>query len=99
MAEKFFREMSCDRCGRQISLADSGPETIAEGGEKKKPIVSFTMEGEKPVEYSDLCDRCRDRCTDLLNMAGGDYKKIKTKKKKAEKTKGQDKKNGAQPTA
>jgi len=105
MAEKFYREMSCDRCGKQISLTDGGPgETMSndDGKAGSKPTVSFSMEGEKSVEYKDLCDKCKDRCRDLLNMAGNRKVEPKRKKKGAkpdEKGKGEGKKNGAPATA
>ena len=114
MAEKFFRETTCDRCEKQIALdvttaaqspesgdTDSGP-VKSKDGKAGPPVVSFKMDGAKPVEYKDLCDKCKKRCRDLLNMAANDYNKIKAKKKKGAKpgeTGKNDKKNGVQPTA
>lgn len=51
----------CDRCGKKDELLES------EVPENSTEILSITLKGESVISYADLCDRCDQRVTNVVN--------------------------------
>lgn len=54
----------CDRCGKTDELLDSA---VPDDNTKQDVVLEITLRGQEVVRYGDLCDRCDQRVTNVVN--------------------------------